>query len=97
MAELTLTTTEEGVYEREDQWSRKAPSRFTVFVLFPFDPAAAALDVDALGTVDGSVEEIDVNASDQDDARAIATAALEKDYEPGGRIVNVEERIGWYL
>lgn len=94
MAQLTLTTVD-GVY----QWGEVEPPlrRFTAFVFYPDDPASNALDVDALGTVDGIDEEIDVNATTEEQARLVALAALVRDYEPGGRIVEIEERHGWYL
>lgn len=44
-----------------------------------------------------SIEEIDVDAGSEDEARRVAEAALARDYEPGGSIAGLEERFGWYL
>jgi hypothetical protein len=85
-----------GSYERAEEPTRRL-SRFTVYVKYPLDPAAGALDVDGLADVEGSIEEIDVNATDEDDAVLIARAALDRDYCTGGTVVGVEERFGWYL
>lgn len=81
---------------------------YTAFVAFPFDRAALALDDDGLAEVirsgDGAVEEIDVVVSGwtvgQREARAwdAAKVEFEKHYDTKrGRIVGVEERIGWFL
>ncbi len=89
-----------GAYERVERsrrWSASKLRRFTVYAFFADDPASGALDVDALDGVPGAIEEIDVNATDEDDAREIAAAALARDYDPGGRILGAEERFGWYL
>ena len=53
---------------------------FTVYVLFP----------------SGGVEEIDVQARSREAARAQAKKELAADYNPGGKIVDVQERAaGW--
>jgi len=78
-----------GAYRRAGDHPERP---FTVFVFYPFDPAAAALDVDGLEAVDGSLEEIDVLARNENDAEAIAREALAQDYQDGGTIVAVEER-----
>jgi hypothetical protein len=44
-----------------------------------------------------SIEEIDVDARNEGDARDVARRALESQYEDGGVIVACEERFGWYL
>jgi hypothetical protein len=63
--------------------------RYTAYVVYPFDPAALALDLDGLAAVvaagDASVEEIDVDAATGRHAREIAEKALARDYELGGR------------
>jgi hypothetical protein len=56
---------------------------FTVFVNYKFGP----------GPDDFSTEEIDVIAATVTHAKDIAKAALARDYEPGGKIVHVEERV----
>lgn len=75
--------------------------RFTVYAYFPFDKAALALDDDALMTDaragGGSVEEVDVNALNETEARTIAQEALKQDYVGGSRILACEERVGWYM
>lgn len=43
------------------------------------------------------IEEIDVLADNTCEARSIATSVLEIEYEPGGKIVHIEERFGWYF
>lgn len=81
---------------------------YTAFLAFPDDPAALALDDDGLAEVirsgAGSVEEIDVVVSGlsvgQREARAwdAAKAEVEKNYSSArGRLVAVEERVGFYL
>lgn len=91
-----LTVTPVGaaavVYDRERHAFRFAPAttglrRFTAFVHFRFAPGHDGLDI----------EEIDVDARNRSEARAIAQVALDRDYEPGGRIARVTERIGLYL
>lgn len=78
--------------------------RYTAYVVYWIDPEAHALNslgaadvAAALRRGDAFVEEIDVDAATDLHAREIAALALARDYEPGGRIVAVEERIGWYL
>lgn len=56
-------------------------TRYTAFVNYEFD-----------GFVE--TEEIDVDAQTPGHAREIAQAALARDYEPGGKIVHVEELQG---
>lgn len=63
--------------------------RFTVFVKFTIDADESD------GFVE--IEEIDVDATDEIQARDVAGRALEADYESGGSIYRVEERFGWYL
>lgn len=50
-------------------------------------------------SIDGfdEIEEIDVDARDEGEARDVASRAIESDYEDGGVIQRVEERFGWYL
>ena len=43
------------------------------------------------------VEEIDVDAATEAEARRMIEAELQSDYEPGGRIERVVERFGLYL
>lgn len=59
--------------------------RYTAFVRY--GPADA----------DYAIEEIDVDARTEGDAREVAEAARDLHYEDGGVIVAVEERFGWYL
>jgi len=71
---------------------------WTAYVCYPFDPAALALDNDGLLQVaksgDASVEEIDVEALTYADAWEAAKKELAENYQTGGRIVHLEERIG---
>ena len=91
----------EAVSERE----RDSRKRYTVFAFFPEDKAALALDDDALlalaqGAGDeyvGTIEEVDVDASDSSDARIIAEVALRLYYQDGWRVIHVEERFGLYF
>jgi len=87
-----------GAYTFGDKDSDK---RWTAYVVFPFDKAALALDIDGLVGVfeggDASMEEIDINAPNYHIAMAVASAALERDYEDGGKIVQLDERVGMYL
>lgn len=46
---------------------------------------------------DYSIEEIDINAYSSDEARRIAQAALDRDYEPNGKITEIREQWGWYM
>lgn len=88
----SLERAPDGCYQFRD-----ADMRFTAYAVFPFDPAALALDNDALMNVaDASVEEIDVNAFSLDEAWEVAKQALASDYDKGGRIVHVTEQVGWY-
>jgi hypothetical protein len=51
-------------------------------------------------TYDGEVtEEIDVNAVDRTEARAICKKALELDYDPGCKCGEIVERVAgiWYM
>lgn len=57
--------------------------RYTAFVRFGEDEYA--------------IEEIDVDARSEGEARDVARRALDADYEEGGVIFRVEERFGWYL
>ena len=56
--------------------------RYTVFVRFTYSPEPG----------DYVIEEIDVDAPSERDARAVARAALDAHYEPGGRIQDVVHR-----
>jgi hypothetical protein len=56
---------------------------YTVFVNYKYGP----------GPDQFSTEEIDVIAATRGHAEAIALAALKRDYEPGGKIVHIEERV----
>lgn len=82
-----LTHDNAGRYTRphtmRDTYARMRSRVFTVYVQFPAD----------------EVEEIDVLAFDASDANAIARDALQRDYEPGGKIMTAHttERYGWYL
>lgn len=71
---------------------------WTAYVCYPFDPAALALDVDGLYEVakagDASVEEIDVEARSYDEAMTAAKKELAENYQAGGKIVHLEERVG---
>jgi hypothetical protein len=44
-----------------------------------------------------TIEEIDLDATSAADAEALARELLERDYQPGGEIVAVEERVGLYM
>jgi hypothetical protein len=61
--------------------------RFTIFVEYRYGDSYDQM----------SLEEIDVDAIDETDARIIGELAIQRDYEDGGKIKLVEERIGWYL
>jgi len=56
---------------------------FTVFVNYKFGE----------GEDDFSTEELDVIAATSNHAKQIAEKALARDYEPGGKIVHIEERV----
>jgi hypothetical protein len=45
----------------------------------------------------GDIEEIDVDAASEEEARSKAQTELERDYLPGGQIVRVVERVGLYF
>lgn len=45
---------------------------------------------------EGTVEEIDVEASNAAQARVLVQAKLDEEYYPGGDIVHVEERFGLF-
>jgi len=76
-----------GAYQCETVHKRS--KRYTADVKYVWD--------DAIGPDDYTIEEIDVNAVSEEQARRITEAALAKDYEPGGKIVRIQERFGWYL
>lgn len=94
----SLKRTDDGTYTFGD---KKNDKRWTAFVIYPYDPQALALDIDGLREVlragQGSMEEIDVNAPSYNIAMAVASAALEADYDDGGKIVELQERIGLYF
>jgi len=47
---------------------------------------------------DGEIcEEIDVDAADSIAARALILDELKRNYEPGGKLVRVEQRFGLYM
>lgn len=75
--------------------------RFVVYVCYPFDAEALALDNDALAEVvrqgRASIEEIDVDAYTYADAEAIGGEAMKRDYNKGGRIVDVQRKVGMYM
>ena len=75
--------------------SEMALNRYTVYIAFPIG-GANELDDDALHRGNCEVEEIDVDARDETDARIIADLVRIRDYVDGGRIVHVEERFGLY-
>jgi hypothetical protein len=93
-----IITMGQDAYEYIDKPSAAYVSRlkrFTAFVGYdPYDPG------------DGengprihwrSIEEIDVNAQDETEARIIAELALMWHYDEGGHIAAVEERFGLYF
>lgn len=41
-------------------------------------------------------EEIDIDAANEIQARNIAEELLKTDYEPGGKIIEIQERFGLY-
>jgi len=45
----------------------------------------------------GCTEEVDVDAKDSVEAAALAGVELARDYEPGWKIVRVEQRFGMYF
>jgi hypothetical protein len=96
-----LRESDSGAYRFADPRPNLRLRRFTVFAFYPFDPGALALDIDALYAVakngDGSIEEIDTDATSEDQAIEIAKAALKAGYEDGWAILGAEERVGWYL
>lgn len=49
------------------------------------------------GNPPDDVEELDIDASSQTEARQQAIEVLNRGYDPGYHIVRIEERIGWYL
>lgn len=55
--------------------------RFTIYIRFPGD----------------EVEEVDVDAIDNNDAREIGAYVVARDYIAGGRIIGAVERFGLYL
>lgn len=42
-------------------------------------------------------EEVDVDAPTQDEAATLVATELDMNYEPGGTIVRIERRFGFYL
>ena len=77
-----------GAYEGVEE-PRRPLNRYTVFVRYTYED-------DDTGETWSSIEEIDVNALDSLDAENVAQAALTRDYEDGGRVVEVQERPkGW--
>ena len=88
MSELELQrVAQSGAYARAERSSDYPLRRYTAFIRYNWGD----------GDDNSSIEEIDIDARDDTDARVIASAALAQDYEPGGRIIRVDERIGWYL
>lgn len=79
---LVLADGEHGTYRDLSLRSDNPTSIFTIYVEWRYGPEEDDTDV----------EEIDVRAATERHAREIATAALERDYEPGGKIVHVERR-----
>jgi hypothetical protein len=74
------------------------PKRYTVYVFYADNPEEQHGDwKDIVEHNRGGIEEIDVDAAGVNHAKEIATAAIEKDYVKGGRIVAVEERFGLYF
>lgn len=60
-------------------------STYTGFVRFYFD-----------NSEEFAVEEIDVQASHTEEARWLVQQELDADYEPGGVIVHIEQRVNPY-
>lgn len=56
-------------------------TRFTAWVQWP----------------DGGIEEVDVDAATEAAAKQLVVARLATDYKPGGAILRIEPRCGWYL
>jgi hypothetical protein len=83
----------DGVYHRRERVSpNERRERYTCFVQYCYDPG----DPENGPALYMYVEEIDVDAIDSTDARIIATLALERDYEPGGKIIEtVQRQRGW--
>lgn len=44
-----------------------------------------------------SVEEIDIAACDKAEARKLIKRRLREGYDPGGKIIRIIQRVGWYL
>lgn len=70
---------------------------WTAYVAWPADRAALALDGEAFLAVaresSTEVEEVDSEASTEEEARAEIEARLHDEYEPGWRIVCLENRV----
>lgn len=72
-----------GAYRRAERSSNYPERYFTAFVRYDYAGGY-------------SLEEIDVLARDMSDARVIVEAAIQQDYEQGGRIQHITERErGW--
>lgn len=95
MPQLVRTT--EGKYAFASDGCPKGERHWTAYVAFMYgDEDIAEMPVDEirnlLASGHGSCEEIDIVAPGENTAYAVAAAALDRDYESGGRIVVVEER-----
>lgn len=87
-----LIDIKDGVYHRRERTSlNERRKRFTCFAGWgPHDPG----DVENGPRIEWAcIEEIDVDAVDETDARVICDLVLIRDYEPDGHIFHVEERI----
>jgi hypothetical protein len=86
---MEIETSDSGEYREKGSVPKgrefgkpKELDRFTVYVKYKYgdDPQ------------DYSIEEIDVDAKNRKHASLVAKAALERDYEPGGRVIKITFR-----
>jgi hypothetical protein len=89
--------THDGAYADATLRADCPTRRYTAYVVYADASIPNGRLLDAVREGDASVEEIDVDAATPRHAREVATAALAADYELGGRIIAVDERIGLYL
>jgi len=84
---------EGGLYARIETCSpQEAKNRKTWTCFVGYDPHEGAV-IDGEQQHWGCIEEIDVSAVDETEARIICEEALRCHYEPGGQIIQVRENI----
>lgn len=90
MSEPTLTLMASGAYRLLDADNPPTfannTTRWTAYAAWPLDGMVGSF----------TIEEIDVEAATFGEARRVAEAALARDFEPGGAIRALEERVGLY-